>query len=75
MHVWSLETFKLVQRYTGHVQEKYIIRCCFGGENDRYLACGGEDSIIRIWHRNTSEPIKALTGHTLTVFSSNLKTF
>ena len=40
-----------------------------GGFDDQFIACGGEDSTIKVWHRNQSDPIATLTGHTLTVNS------
>ena len=61
-----------MQRYTGHVQQKYLIRCCFGGENESYIACGGEDGVINIWHRNVSESIRKLHGHLLSVREGDL---
>jgi len=67
LHLWSLVNYELVQRYTGHVQEKYMIRCSLGGNGERFIACGGEDTKIRIWHRNVPNPVAVLSGHTLTV--------
>jgi len=67
IHLWSLENYELVQSYTGHFQEKFRIGCCFGGLNDQFIACGGEDSTVKIFHRNHPEPLVSLTGHSLTV--------
>eukprot|EP01016_Furgasonia_blochmanni_P001966 TRINITY_DN1077_c0_g1_i7.p1 TRINITY_DN1077_c0_g1~~TRINITY_DN1077_c0_g1_i7.p1 ORF type:complete len:683 (+),score=130.07 TRINITY_DN1077_c0_g1_i7:1-2049(+) len=67
LHLWCLKSFEMVQRYTGHFQEKYMIRCTFGGRGDRLICCGGEDARIYIWHRNLGKPLQVLTGHTLTV--------
>jgi WD40 repeat protein len=71
LHLWSLDNYELVQTYTGHFQEKFRIGCCFGGFNDQFIACGGEDSTLKIFHRNSSEPLASLTGHSLTVNSVN----
>jgi len=43
-----------------------LIRCCFGGIGDQFLACGGEDATVKIWHRNCRDPVAILTGHNLT---------
>ncbi len=42
LHLWSLESLELVNRFESHKQEKFIITCCFGGGSDHLLTCGGE---------------------------------
>eukprot|EP01015_Nassula_variabilis_P013893 TRINITY_DN21435_c0_g1_i1.p1 TRINITY_DN21435_c0_g1~~TRINITY_DN21435_c0_g1_i1.p1 ORF type:complete len:142 (+),score=23.87 TRINITY_DN21435_c0_g1_i1:64-489(+) len=49
------------------IRDRYMIQCTFGGNSDRLLACGGEDSKIRIWHKNISKPQLTLSGHSLPV--------
>eukprot|EP01017_Pseudomicrothorax_dubius_P029662 TRINITY_DN3625_c0_g2_i1.p1 TRINITY_DN3625_c0_g2~~TRINITY_DN3625_c0_g2_i1.p1 ORF type:complete len:183 (+),score=34.14 TRINITY_DN3625_c0_g2_i1:102-650(+) len=63
IHLWSLATFEIVKTYRGHVQEKFILRCCLGGIDDRLISCGGEDGKVCIWHRNISQPLSRLSGH------------
>lgn len=42
LHKWDLETFEIVQIYSGHKQEKFMLRCSFGGALNNLLACGSE---------------------------------
>lgn len=42
LHLWDLRTYELAMRYTGHTQEKFLIRCDFGGPNDSFIVCGSE---------------------------------
>jgi WD repeat-containing protein 26 len=69
--------------YTGATHGRYIVKCCYGGLNESFVAGGSADSIVRIWKRhNTStgnsgnsgsnhhgynHPIALLRGHTSTV--------
>lgn len=46
MHLWDLKTFELVMRYTGHSQEKFLIRCDFGGPNECFVTCGSEGNQV-----------------------------
>lgn len=68
IHVWDIagkgsEPFQ----YTGHMQQKYVIRSCFGGLNSMFIASGSEDSKVYIWNRRCSYPIEVLSGHLKTV--------
>jgi len=67
--LWDLERSECVTRYTGHQQERYMLRCSFGGINESLVVCGSEDSGIYIWHRKTAALISVLRGHTGTVNS------
>jgi len=42
LHIWDIEKGELIQRYFGHKQEKFLIRCCFGGNDDAFIASGSE---------------------------------
>ncbi|KAG7037506.1 WD repeat-containing protein 26, partial [Cucurbita argyrosperma subsp. argyrosperma] len=64
IHLWSLEgEAELVTTYTGHKRTRFVIRSCFGGLNQAFIASGSEDSLVYIWHRGTGEIIEALEGH------------
>ncbi|XVE83655.1 hypothetical protein DITRI_Ditri16bG0104000 [Diplodiscus trichospermus] len=64
IHLWNIEGDpKLVFKYRGHKRTRFIIRSCFGGLEQAFIASGSEDSLIYIWHRSTGEPIEALPGH------------
>ncbi|OMO90532.1 hypothetical protein CCACVL1_07348 [Corchorus capsularis] len=56
-------------KYTGHKQNKYVIRSCFGGFNSMFIASGSENSEVYIWNRRSSKPIEVLSGHSMTVNS------
>ncbi|OUZ99243.1 WD40 repeat [Macleaya cordata] len=64
IHLWSIEgDFKLVSKYKGHKRSRFIIRSCFGGFEQGFIASGSEDSQVYIWHRGTCELLETLPGH------------
>ncbi|CAJ1971300.1 unnamed protein product [Sphenostylis stenocarpa] len=64
IHLWNIEGDpKLVGKYKGHKRSRYIIRSCFGGLKQTFIASGSEDSQVYIWHRSSGELIEALPGH------------
>ncbi|RZC47052.1 hypothetical protein C5167_039996 [Papaver somniferum] len=64
VHLWSLEgDLKLVSKYKGHKRSRFIIRSCFGGFEQGFIASGSEDSQVYIWHRGTGELLEKLPGH------------
>lgn len=58
---------KVVQSFTGHKQNKYVLKAALGGRFDNYVLCGSEDDKIYIWNRNNGDLIDKLEGHTDTV--------
>ncbi|CAN1270036.1 WD repeat-containing protein WDS homolog [Linum perenne] len=68
IHLWDAG-FKWNKplRFTGHKQNKYVIRSCFGGLNSSFIASGSEDSQVYIWNQKTLNPIEILHGHQMTV--------
>ncbi|KAK8673623.1 hypothetical protein V6N13_111946 [Hibiscus sabdariffa] len=64
IHLWNIEGDpKLVSEYRGHKRTRFIIRSCFGGLEQAFIASGSEDSLVYIWHRDTGELIESLPGH------------
>ncbi|KAI4308139.1 hypothetical protein L6164_031243 [Bauhinia variegata] len=64
IHLWNIEgNPKLVGKYKGHRRSRFIIRSCFGGLKQAFIASGSEDSQVYIWHRSSGELIEALPGH------------
>ncbi|KAI3840060.1 hypothetical protein MKX03_015453 [Papaver bracteatum] len=59
--------WKTPLKYMGHKQGKYVIRSCFGGTNNMFIASGSEDSKIYIWNRRNCEPVEILSGHLMNV--------
>jgi WD40 repeat protein len=42
---------------------RYVIRPCFGGADDAFVACGSEDSQLYVWHRGRGQLLAVLPGH------------
>ncbi|XP_027333686.1 WD repeat-containing protein 26 homolog [Abrus precatorius] len=64
IHLWNIKGDpKLVGKYTGHRRARFIIRSCFGGLDQAFIASGSEDSQVYIWHRSSGELIETLPGH------------
>ncbi|KAG0467106.1 hypothetical protein HPP92_018098 [Vanilla planifolia] len=64
IHLWSIANApKLLTKYKGHKRSRFVIRSCFGGFNQAFVASGSEDSQVYIWHRATGDLIQALPGH------------
>ncbi|KAK7300205.1 hypothetical protein RJT34_11042 [Clitoria ternatea] len=64
IHLWNIEGApKLVGKYKGHRRARFVIRSCFGGLKQAFIASGSEDSQVYIWHRSSGELIEALAGH------------
>ncbi|XP_059658364.1 WD repeat-containing protein 26 homolog [Cornus florida] len=64
IHLWNIEhDVKLVAKYKGHKRSRFIVRSCFGGLDQAFIASGSEDSQVCIWQRSSGELIEALRGH------------
>lgn len=64
IHLWSIQgNIRLVAKYKGHKRSRFVVRACFGGLDQAFVASGSEDSQVYIWHRGTGELIETLSGH------------
>uniref|UniRef100_A0A1D1Y0T8 WD repeat-containing protein 26 n=1 Tax=Anthurium amnicola TaxID=1678845 RepID=A0A1D1Y0T8_9ARAE len=64
IHLWSIAgDLKLIAKYRGHKRTRFVIRSCFGGFEQAFIASGSEDSQVYLWHRSSGEFIEALPGH------------
>lgn len=64
IHLWNIEgDLKLVAKYKGLKRTRFVIRSCFGGLAQAFVASGSEDSQVYVWHRGSGELIEALAGH------------
>ncbi|KVH97546.1 WD repeat-containing protein 26 homolog isoform X2 [Cynara cardunculus var. scolymus] len=64
LHLWSIQGhIRFVSKYRGHRRSRFIVRACFGGFQQAFIASGSEDSQIYIWHRGSGELIETLGGH------------
>ncbi|TVU43508.1 hypothetical protein EJB05_09984 [Eragrostis curvula] len=68
IHLWNIRNGPIrVNRYSGHKRSRFVIRSCFGGSEQAFIASGSEDSQVYIWHRATGDLIETLPGHSGTV--------
>ncbi|CAO2200059.1 unnamed protein product [Urochloa humidicola] len=64
IHLWNIRNGPIrVSRYSGHKRSRFVIRSCFGGSEQAFIASGSEDSQVYIWHRATGDLIETLAGH------------
>lgn len=65
IHLWDIggSDVNLVAKYKGHKRTRFVIRSCFGGLEQAFIASGSEDSLVYVWLRSSGELIKALPGH------------
>jgi hypothetical protein len=47
--------FLTSQRYTGHTQNRLVLRSCFGGVSDAFILGGSEDGRVCLWHRKCGD--------------------
>eukprot|EP00474_Spongospora_subterranea_P002781 CRZ03239.1 hypothetical protein [Spongospora subterranea] len=72
VHLWSVSDVnnpRLLERFVGSVQDKFIVRCTFGGVDSVFVASGSEDHRSLIWNRHTGQHIATLNGHSASVNS------
>lgn len=47
LHLWSIEGhFRLISKYRGYKRSRFIVRGCFGGFQQAFIASGSEDSQV-----------------------------
>ncbi|XP_037457228.1 WD repeat-containing protein 26 homolog [Triticum dicoccoides] len=64
IHLWNIRNDPIrVKRYTGHKRSRFVIRSCFGGSEQAFIASGSEDAKVYIWHRASGDVIETLSGH------------
>ncbi|KAL8201449.1 hypothetical protein R6Q57_012788 [Mikania cordata] len=64
LHLWNIEShIRLIAKYKGHKRSRFIVRACFGGLEQAFIASGSEDSQVYIWHRGSGKLIETLGGH------------
>ncbi|KZV16626.1 WD repeat-containing protein 26-like [Dorcoceras hygrometricum] len=54
----------VLNEFRGHKRARFVVRPCFGGIKEKFIASGSEDSQVYIWHRKQPTPISKLAGHT-----------
>ncbi|KMT09105.1 hypothetical protein BVRB_6g132130 [Beta vulgaris subsp. vulgaris] len=64
IHLWTIDgDIKLVAQYKGHKRSRFVVRSCFGGLEQSFIASGSEDSQVYIWHRSSGQLVDILPGH------------
>lgn len=47
IHLWTIDgDIKLVAQYKGHKRSRFVVRSCFGGLEQSFIASGSEDSQV-----------------------------
>lgn len=69
IHLWDIESRSRIRKYYGHRQGRFVIRSCFGGVDEGFVASGSEDGRVYIWNRNHGTLQETLDGHTSIVNS------
>jgi hypothetical protein len=64
VHEWDLDQQRLARAYRGQRQSRFVIRTCFGGARDAFVASGSEDAHVYIWARANGALLARLVGHT-----------
>ena len=63
IHLWDLTLNRLVRKFTGQKQGRFVIRSTFGGFSQNLIMSGSEDGIVYVWNRDTGTLIEKLPGH------------
>lgn len=63
IHVWNIRERRVVQKFKGYKQVRYVIRGCLGGHEGMLVLCGSEDNRLYIWERKSGDLIAKLPGH------------
>lgn len=61
--MWDLATQRIANCYKGHKQSMYVVRACYGGYREKFIASGSEDAAVYIWHADEGVPLRVLRGH------------
>jgi len=69
VRLWDVSARRIVQRYLGHFQTRFVVRSCFAGAREEMVVSGSEDSQVYIWHRHYGSLLQVLSGHAATVNS------
>jgi len=69
IRLWDIAARRVTQRFTGHCQGRFVVRCCFGGPLEEFVFSGSEDAQVYVWHRQNGSLLHVLPGHSSTVNS------
>lgn len=63
----DLETLTVIGKYFGHRQDRFTIKCNFGGWNENFIVCGSENAKVYVWSKTNSIPISVSKNHIASV--------
>ena len=63
LKLYDTSTWDVIQQYKSAPGEDCIIRCGFGGANESFIVCGGEDGEVLICHKTTGVVVYSLPAH------------
>lgn len=69
IRLWDINARRVVQRYMGHFQGRFVVRSCFAGAFEEFVISGSEDGQVYIWHRQYGSLLEVIQGHSATVNS------
>lgn len=54
IHLWTIDgDVKLVTKYEGHKRSRFVVRSCFGGLEQSFIASGSEDSQVCLFFNHS----------------------
>lgn len=62
IHLWDWKKNVMLNRYIGHSQEQFIVRSCFG-YNEQLVASGSEDGRLFFWNKEYGALLGACDAH------------
>lgn len=65
----DISSFKVIGKYFGHRQDKFNIKCSFGGINENFIICGSQNAKVYLWSRTQSIPVSVVKAHVASVNS------
>ena len=62
IEMYDLNRKEVVQKFKGHKQQIYLIKCDFGGVNESFVVAGSEDAFIYLWNKEKGDHIAKIGG-------------
>jgi len=69
LHLWNLQNYQIIQVFDVQTEGNLKLGLSLGGSANQFIAFGGKDGTIKVWHKNHWDPLVTLQNHTSTVNS------